>query len=707
MIFRLIKAQRARGNEILLWARDEFGDKIHFIIDEFRPYFFSSEPIKDFNIISCESGYKSVFGEPIFKITCKNPSNVVELRLKCKNTWEADLQYPRRWLINAGISSYFNDYFISETPPEIPISLVTAYLDIECYTKPNQTPNPVKDKITCITLGNLDGYATLVLDDVNLITEQDNSCILHFADEKDMLTCLSKIIYDTDCVCAWNSEFDFGYLYDRCKALNVEFSLNGVCDFDLLMADRILHRRRSYKLKDVVLEEKLTDVLEENVDYAYMYDQEREKLIERNQKHVRWICELDAKLKMSEYYIGVKELAGLESLEGTTHNSVIIETMLLRRAQGALPTKQDRVSQTFEGAYVMQPQAGIYFGVAEADMSRFYPSVILSEMLDPIILWHYRKTHSGNINWIEYKKFASEYKGNVLILSLVTELIEERNRLEKSSEHKSKIANVKGVTNSLYGVFASPHFRLFDIDIAAKITETARDIIKSVQKQIEEKGYKVIYGDTDSSYCLVPKEKLPEFLTQLNEIVKTHGEYNMKLENYYTSMLFTGAKKRKAGIDDKGMLHFTGFERVKSDSSNITRRVQETVIRMALENRKNEIMPYIKKVIAEIKTAPVTDIAISKQLSKNLEEYTGPQINYIKELRDNELPVKAGDSVKIIPVKNSKTGVFVYLDDTDIPSNIQINFDEIIRIQIKSKVEDILEVCGLEFEDTSGQVKLF
>lgn len=704
MRFRLVKAQRTKGNEVLIFCRDEFGDKIHIVVDSFRPFFYAPEPLKDRDIISCEPGYKSIFGEPIYKITANNPSQVAQLREKFTKTWEADILYPRRWLISTGIQSYFDDNFIPEDPPLNPIDLETVFLDIECYSKPGETPDPAKDKITCITWGNkTGGFATWVLDDVNLITNN----IMHFSDEAQMLTAFSNVFGEGDLCCAWNSEFDISYLEKRCEHLKVPFSMNGVCEFDLLTSDRILHRRRSYRLKDVVVEEKIADFDEPSVDYAYMWDNERDKLIERNQRHVKWIAELDEKLQMSSYYLGLRELCGLEDLKSVTHNSVIIETLLMRNAQGPLPSHSDVQSVEFEGAWVMSPVAGLHENVAEVDMSKFYPSIILDEMLDPVILYHYRKSHPGKIIWPEYKKFAAEFKGQTPALGLIKELIAERLKLEKS-EHREKLASIKGTLNSVYGVFGSSHFRLYYPEIAARITEVARNTIQAVKSEVELLGYKVVASDTDSLYCLVPKEKLEEFMVQLSAIVKKFGNFGMKLEHYYSRILFTGAKKRKAGIDENGKIHFTGFERVKSDSSKITKSIQETVLRMALEGRKDEIMPYLKTIIDSIKKAPLGDIAISKQLSRNPEEYSisGMQ-NYIKTIRELKMNIKAGDSVRIIPAKNFNFGVAVYQDESELTKKVDVDWDEIIRVQIRSKVEDILSVVGLQWEDNSGQVKLF
>src|SRR5690606_33690671 len=58
---------------------------------------------------------------------------------------------------------------------------------------------------------------------------------------------------------------------------------------------------------------------------------------------------------------------------------------------------------------------------------------------------------------------------------------------------------VKELANSIYGVIGNKYFRCFNIDMAESITATGQYLIKYIKRTFEEKGRKVIYGDTDSA----------------------------------------------------------------------------------------------------------------------------------------------------------------------------------------------------------------
>ena len=54
--------------------------------------------------------------------------------------------------------------------------------------------------------------------------------------------------------------------------------------------------------------------------------------------------------------------------------------------------------------------------------------------------------------------------------------------------------------NSFYGVLGNPACRFFNPEISNAITHTCQATIKLTIKKVEELGYEVIYGDTDSVF---------------------------------------------------------------------------------------------------------------------------------------------------------------------------------------------------------------
>lgn len=720
MNYRLIKSSRSKNRDIILFGRNESGKK-KFVVKDFKPYFYVpfSESQEDSSIVDEEYGFTSIYGDDLRKVFVTNPSEVPHVREKFSKHWEADVPYARRCLVDKGIYSGFTEEFSPCTPPEV--KPITLYLDIESYCDARM-PDPEHDAITCFTVFDGKLYRSCILDSnptESTYSGDEKWLILAFPTEKDLVGYLVDLIlnWETfDVVTGWNVEWDLEYIEKRAKVLGLHYSLEGICQFDLLQGYKHLYRRRSYRLKDIALDEGLTADLEENVNYAELWKKDKPALIERNKRHVQWCAELDEKLKIIDYYWELRETAGLEDLEGTLYSSVLIDTMALRKAYGKwiLPSRSDSIEhETYEGALVLQPEAGVYDSVAVFDLSRFYPNIIINEKLDPYIYNKYMYLKFGNsvsqaIDWNDYKLFA-EKEPESLILDLVSEMIKKRDMLQAAG-HKGKVAAIKGIVNSMYGVLAHSKFRLYLPEIPARVTEVARNTISSLNAEIEGWGYRVIYADTDSSFILVPKEELSQIEVRLNETLKKYGEFTIKLEKYFVRMLFTGAKKRYVGISESGELSVTGYDRIRSDSSNYTREIQEDVFRMILTSKRDLIVPYLQDKMKNIKSCKLTDIAVTKTLSRPLEEYDKIQQDYIlaaKEARKRGIHFNQGDAIRILYAGNYPYKVAVFHDLSDLVDKPIIDWEKTIDRQIRNKVKELLPLVGLSFEETSGQKRLF
>ena len=159
-------------------------------------------------------------------------------------------------------------------------------------------------------------------------------------------------------------------------------------------------------------------------------------------------------------------------------------------------------------------------------------------------------------------------------------------------------------------------------------------------------------------------------------------------------------------MTNEGELELTGFERIRTDSSNYTKEIQETVMRQILEGRQQEIMPYLMNKVKQIEQASLEDIAITKSLSKDLEEYTGTQQNYILAVKVAKMGLKIGDFVRMVPAKNYPHGMAVFRDVADLKKPVQVDWNKVIELQIKNKVEDLLAVIGRQWEEVTGQGRM-
>lgn len=97
--FALIKAYHDGERPVLVGRDLETNKKGQFTIPGFVPYFFiENDP---------NGLYRSVEGKKLSRITCTRPGNVPAERAKYPKTWEADIPFARRFLVDKKIKAYF------------------------------------------------------------------------------------------------------------------------------------------------------------------------------------------------------------------------------------------------------------------------------------------------------------------------------------------------------------------------------------------------------------------------------------------------------------------------------------------------------------------------------------------------------------------------------------------------------------------------
>ena len=159
--------------------------------------------------------------------------------------------------------------------------------------------------------------------------------------------------------------------------------------------------------------------------------------------------------------------------------------------------------------------------------------------------------------------------------------------------------------NSFYGVMALPTFRLYTPAMAAEITKHGREIIEHTRDVVEDMGYTVIYGDTDSVFVSgindtdAARELESAINSKYNDYVSTFGikEHRLQIEfEAFAPRALMVKKKRYAMRLDDGTNKIAGFQLKRSDTQPLARRLQETVINYILDGAKApEVIEWYNK----------------------------------------------------------------------------------------------------------------
>jgi DNA polymerase elongation subunit (family B) len=360
--------------------------------------------------------FRSVYGDPLSRIVCKNTKEYrKELAInKNKRLFESDIN---------PIFQCLSENYINQDAPKLHI----AFFDIETDFDPNRGFAPTNDPfmpITAITvhLQWMDSLVTLaippkslsVADARELVKDFSNTFI--FESEIEMLEEFFNLIEDADILSGWNSEgYDIPYMVNRVARVMSKSDTRRFClwnqfpkkreyekfgktaeTYDLvgrihldsleLYRKYTYEERHSYRL-DAIGEYELN---ERKTQYEgtldQLYNNDFRTFIEYNRQDVALLDKLDKKLRFIDL---ANEIAHDNTvLIQTTMGAVAVtEQAIINEAHRRGMQVQNRGN--FEedtqaaGAYVANPKKGFHRWIGSMDLNSLYPSVIRALNMAP------------------------------------------------------------------------------------------------------------------------------------------------------------------------------------------------------------------------------------------------------------------------------------------------------------------------------------
>ncbi len=376
-----------------------------------------------------------------------------------------------------------------------------------------------------------------------------------------------------------------------------------------------------------------------------------------------------------------------------------------------------RKMYTYKGASVVEPTPGLYEKIVVFDFKGFWPSILITKNICPSTL---NKT-IGNCIEIEEEsgkvKYCFDIKHEGIIPAAVKDLVLRRNRVRELMKQgdnpilEARSYALKTIANSTYGYMGFFGARYYSRECVASITAFGREYISEVIKKTEQKGFKIIFSDTDSvAFALGDKDEeyVLKFLDSLNESLP--GLMELELEGFYPRGIFVskksdsrGAKKKYALINQKEEIKIRGFETVRRDWSYVARETQKAVLTIILkDNSVEKAKEYTKRVILNIlnKSIPKEKLIIKTQLKMNIDDYTqiGPHVAVARKLEEKGIYVAQGSTIEFIIIE----GEGMIRDRAVHPNDYKeksYDSEYYINNQVIPAVEKIFEIFNIKKED--------
>src|SRR5207245_8538365 len=165
---------------------------------------------------------------------------------------------------------------------------------------------------------------------------------------------------------------------------------------------------------------------------------------------------------------------------------------------------------------------------------------------------------------------------------------------------------------------------------------------------------------------------------------------------------FTEAKKKYAGLRTDGQIDVIGLEAVRGDWSNLARDVQNTVLRMVLEDASaTRAAGYVQDLTRNLKSKklPLSSFIVGKTLTNPVEAYevNAPHVEVAKKMAKDGWPVTAGDKVGFVITKRSGK-LFQKAEPHYKVTVEEVDYDYYVGNQIVPAAARILEILAVSEE---------
>ncbi|GAB4286433.1 MAG: DNA polymerase II [Ignavibacteriaceae bacterium] len=678
----------------------------------------------------------------------------VEIEKQGIKTYEADIDPVRRYLMERFINAQIKvtgerkekngliSYIDPEVKPcEFTPDLLCASIDIE--TGENNTK--LYSIAAHLTSRSTDEKIVFMVGD----DQQKKPPYLHFfQSEKEIIQAFINWLRqaDPDLIIGWHViGFDLMFLESKCKDLNIPFeiarsggrvslrkrkpggffaSVSGRVVIDGPAALRAsFYTFEDYKLETVAQEllsegKTITPDQDKVEEIERLFEEDKISLAEYNLKDAALVTDIFRRAGLIELSIRRSQLSGLlmDQLGMMTYAFDHFFLPRLHREGFVAPNVKDiHTSGHAAGGHVLEPTPGIYKDVVVLDFKSLYPSIIQTFKIDPLSRL---LSHIDPVATPKGIKFSSTKH---YLPGFIDQLISQRNLAKQNNDIQLAQA-IKILMNSFYGVMGSYGCRFYHPDLPTAITGTGQFLLLGSKEFLENKKFKVVYGDTDSLFIRLKEGEGEDAETNGKRIAETLNNYwseklkndfnvnsylEIEFEKYYRQFIITparsgelGAKKRYAGLlveDGIERIEFVGLEFVRSDWTRLAKDFQIELYKRIFNNE--ELDDWLRSFVNKVNNGEFDDkLVYRKRLRKDVEEYTK---NIPQHVRAAKMLDQTSGTVYYVITKRGPVPVELKHNDID--------YQHYIEKQLKPIADSVLSLLGKSFDEivSSSQLSFF
>ncbi|KRB68018.1 DNA polymerase II [Noviherbaspirillum sp. Root189] len=357
------------------------------------------------------------------------------------------------------------------------------------------------------------------------------------------------------------------------------------------------------------------------------FREDKPALARYNLKDCELVTRIFAKTELMSFLLERASVTGL-AIDRSGGSVAAFEHLYMpkmHRKGYVAPNLGDVAGENSPGGFVMDSRAGLYDSVLVLDYKSLYPSIIRTFLIDPVGLAE-GSLHAEEAATVPGFRGARFSRDRHCLPEIVRQIWQGREAAKRERNHPLSQA-LKIIMNALYGVLGSSGCRFFDPRLASSITLRGHEIMHRTRKLIEEQGYQVIYGDTDSTFVWLKhahtEEQAAAIGDSLVRYVNQWWDQHLRLEfgldsalelevdTHYKRFLMPtvrgsdlGSKKRYAGLmvkpDGSEETVFRGLETVRTDWTPLAQQFQQALYLRIFKGEayRDYVIDYVNRTIS-------------------------------------------------------------------------------------------------------------
>lgn len=702
-------------------------------------------------------------GEEVSQISSNSPFLLRNFARKLSNnrirTYEVDVLFTNQFLIDNGIRRTIKIVGLSKAGKGVDLIFIDPKLSSSDWE-----PKLKVLSINISTIENTDEiYAisfTVRKDDIEEVhlvgkpLKNDPSQLKCYDSERMLLrSVISRIKkLDPDIITGWSSINDeLLVLQNRAILLDIDFNIGRTVENIFSRKEKILknssisiegrqilnalhlvktmpRRFNDNQLntiaKSILNRGNVVCIDENNVDDIT----DRDKLYEYFIENPRLVCDILTTEGLIDLTIKRSILTGiqLDHAWGSVSAFDFLYISELHKKKTVAPTNGvDRPKKRgAPGGLVLSPKAGLYKNIFVFDFKSLYPSIIRTFNIDPLSRI---KGENQNSDLIIAPNATGFHRQIGILPKILDSFFSKRNHAKLEGNELASYT-YKILMNSFYGVLGTSYCRFATGHLTGAITEFSHDILRWTRDLFIDKGYKVIYGDTDSLFIESDLSEENSIEVLLSEGRRLSNEVNSELDFYLTNKykvtsylelefekVYTrfflpyargqsefGRAKGYAGIKsgvNNSTLEIVGMEAIRRDWTDLAHDLQRGLLDLIFTDSKPELIEeYVFNIVVSLRNRKKDDdLVYHKNLRKPVASYTASNPPHVKAAR----------------LLKDPSGVIHYIITIDGPQPIgyitsPINYDHYVKKQIEPIVRMIAQIASFDIEAAiKGKLQLF